>query len=509
MLRALGLSLLLGGTLWADVAVLKGGTRVAGKIVEKTDHYEVTTEGVLRTFLKDEVERIVSSPKEFLGDADKLIDEARADYQKALGLSAPAEQNAVLKGAIAKVAQAREAYSTALDLFPDDGTLGKQIMIVIQLMRLLRERVHLDETRLPGSGPSISRPTSAPIIAQDDGLTTLVDPAKRNDPARRAAALASFKGQTSEFAAAAIQFLSQTEPVGPAAKATQDYFDKPWLRNPSSLTPATHLEAAKFIGTLGVARDVLQPFAIVHLIGAGQDPEVEKTAKSLNLLVQNGIIGTVEGHAVRDLDTWIAQGDFDLAVLAFVNDYRQVDTPSVRFVWSYALLRLVQARKHGFERPVSAYETVKISLPGGADHLAALEKSIKAVAICNVCAGQGRYRCTNCHGKKETKYYCQRCKGTGSLTSSLGAKLVCPPCRGTGIDRIVKCEKCKDGYVDCKQCDHKPHPAPSMDDIVSVTPCAVCDGRGMAFRSAAVPCRACLGLGAKLVPKSDPSKVLP
>ena len=181
----------------------------------------------------------------------------------------------------------------------------------------------------------------------------------------------------------------------------------------------------------------------------------------------------------------------------------------MRFVWSYALLRLVQARKHGFERPVSAYETVKISLPGGADHLAALEKSIKAVAICNVCAGQGRYRCTNCHGKKETKYYCQRCKGTGSLTSSLGAKLVCPPCRGTGIDRIVKCEKCKDGYVDCKQCDHKPHPAPSMDDIVSVTPCAVCDGRGMAFRSAAVPCRACLGLGAKLVPKSDPSKVLP
>ena len=138
MLRALGILLLLAGTLRADVAILKGGGRVAGKVVDKVDHYEVTTDGVLRTYLKDEVDRIATSPKEFLGDADKLIDDARADYQKALGLSTPAEQNAVLKGAIAKVAQAREAYSAALDLFPEDGALGKQVMIVMQLMRLLR-----------------------------------------------------------------------------------------------------------------------------------------------------------------------------------------------------------------------------------------------------------------------------------------------------------------------------------------------------------------------------------
>jgi DnaJ-class molecular chaperone len=158
---------------------------------------------------------------------------------------------------------------------------------------------------------------------------------------------------------------------------------------------------------------------------------------------------------------------------------------------------------------VSAYETVKISMTGGPEHLAALEKSIKAAAVCNVCGGEGRFRCTNCHGKKETKYYCQRCKGKGSTTSSLGAKLVCPACLGKGIEKIVKCEKCKDGYVDCKQCDHKPHPAPSMDDMVGLTACPACEGRGMAFRSAAVVCPACLGLGAKLAPKVDPSKILP
>jgi len=39
-----------------------------------------------------------------------MVDEARADYTKALGLNTPAEQKAVLKAAIPKVAQAREAY---------------------------------------------------------------------------------------------------------------------------------------------------------------------------------------------------------------------------------------------------------------------------------------------------------------------------------------------------------------------------------------------------------------
>jgi len=515
MVRALGLLLLLAGTLRADVVLLKGGGRVAGKVADKGDHYEVTSDGVLRTYLKDEVDRIATSPKEFLGDADKLIDDARADYQKALGLSTSAEQNAVLKGAIAKVAQARESYSAALDLFPDDGALGKQVMIVMQLMRLLRERVHLDEARLPGSAPSTGRPAPPPTIDVDEALLTLLDPARRSDPARRASALASFRAKQSarpegyDLCAAAILFLSRSE-SDLALKPVQEYLDKPWLRDPKTLTAAGHLEAAKFIAALSApaARDVLQPFAIVHVAGAGPGPEVEKTARALGLVVQNGVVGTPEGHAVRDLDTWIANGEFDLAVLAFVNEYRSIDTPSVRYVWSYALLRLVQARKRGFDRPVGAYETVKIPLAGGPDHVAALAKSIKAVAVCNVCGGAGRFRCTNCHGKKETKYFCQRCKGKGHNISSLGAQLVCPPCRGTGIDRIVKCEKCKDGYVDCRQCD-KPRAAPSMEDIVSVAPCPVCEGRGLAFRSAAVPCRACLGLGARLTPRADPSKVLP
>jgi hypothetical protein len=89
------------------------------------------------------------------------------------------------------------------------------------------------------------------------------------------------------------------------------------------------------------------------------------------------------------------------------------------------------------------------------------------------------------------------------------AQISCVPCRATGITGILKCEKCKDGYFDCKQCDKKQRTPPELSDICDATPCPACDGRGLAFRNAAVPCRSCLGLGQKLAPKLDPSKILP
>jgi hypothetical protein len=518
-MRILGILFLLTTSLFADVLVLKGGGKIPGRVVDKADHYEITSDGVLRTYLKEEVEKVVTSPKEFLGDSDKLFEEARADYKKALDLSSPAEQNAVLKAAIAKVARARESYSAAMDLFPDDGNLGKQVMLLMQLMRLLRERVHLDESRGPSSGSGSGGKPAPPVVtfAVDDALTTLLDPAKRNNPARRAAALASFRAQKTDLAAAAALFLSRSDAEmrleGPVLKAAQDYFEKPWLKEPSKLTPELHLQAAQHLaglrGKADAAADALLPFAIAHLSGAPTGPEVEKVAKTLGLVVQNGMIGTPEGHAVRDLGTWIANAEFDLAVMAFVNEYRSIDTPAVRYVWSYALLRLVQAKKKNFERPVSALETIKLSTPGVQEHLAALIKSINAVAVCNVCGGAGKLRCTNCHGKKETKFICTKCKGKGYTISSLGARLVCGPCKQTGIAAIVKCEKCKDGYFECKQRDCKPRDPPGMEDILTSSPCPSCDGRGLAFRNAAVPCHSCLGLGQKLAPKLDPAKVLP
>ena len=515
-MRSLAFVLLAASTLFADVVVLKDGTRVSGRVVEKSDHIEITSDGALRTFLKEEVQKIVKSPSEFLGDADKLFEEARGDYQKAIALSDAAARNALLKDAIAKVSRARESYSATLDLFPEDGNLGKQIMLLMQLMRLLRERVTHDDTRGPIVGTTAVRPAPIVTLQPDEALTTLVDPARRNDPARRAAAITSLRGQRTDLAAAAIMFLSKSDAEmkldGPALKATQDYFERAWLKEPAKLTPALHLQAAQHLATLrttnAAAADALQPFAIAHLSGVAAGPDQDKTARSLGLLVQNGIVGTPEGHAVRDLGTWIANGEFDLAVMAFVNEFRSIDTPAVRYVWSYALLRLVQARKRGFDRPIGALETIKLNAPGVQDHLATLIKSIRAVASCNVCLGVGKLRCTNCHGQKVMKFVCSKCKGKGFAPNSFGAQISCVPCRATGFERIVKCEKCKDGYFDCKQCD-KPRNPPEIEDIFSATPCAACEGRGFAFHGAAVPCRSCLGLGLKLAPKLDPSKILP
>jgi hypothetical protein len=515
-MRVLAFFLLAATSLFADVIVLKDGTRVAGRVVEKSDFYEVTSDGALRTFLKDEVQKVVKTPTEFLGDADKLFDEARTDYHKAIALSETGPRNALLKDAIAKVTRARESYSAALDLFPEDGQLGKQIMLLMQLMRLLRERVSHDDIGVGSVGTGTFRPAPIVTLQPDEALSTLLDPARRNDPARRAAAVAGFRAQRTDLAAAAIMFLLKTDAEmkleGPALKATQEYFEKPWLKEPGKLTAAVHLQAAQHLASLrttnAVASEALQPFAIAHLSGAPTGPDLDKTARSLGLVVQNGLVGTPEGHAVRDLDTWLANGEFDLAVMAFVNEFRSIDTPAVRYVWSYALLRLVQARKRGFERPIGALETVRLGGAAAQEHVATLVKSIRAVASCNSCLGVGKLRCTNCHGKKEMKFVCLKCKGRGFTANTLGAQISCVPCRATGIERIVKCEKCKDGYFDCKQCKDPRNP-PALEDICSTAPCAACEGRGLAFRNAAVPCRSCLGLGLKVAPKLDPTKLLP
>src|SRR5436190_6621355 len=119
-LRPLGLLLLLAGTLSADVIVLKNGTKVSGRVVDKGVHYEVTTDAGLRTFLRDEVEDILTSPKELLGDVDKTFEQAKQQYTDALALQDPTERNAKLKEAIEKVRGVREVLAAARELFPED-----------------------------------------------------------------------------------------------------------------------------------------------------------------------------------------------------------------------------------------------------------------------------------------------------------------------------------------------------------------------------------------------------
>ncbi|HLY12475.1 MAG TPA: hypothetical protein VKW04_24440 [Planctomycetota bacterium] len=529
---------LLGTSLSADVAVLKDGGKVSGRIVEKPQHWEITTDAGLRTYLKEEVDRIVKDPKELLGDVDKIIADAKGEYGKAIDMPEGPERNARLKETIARVDVARTATSTTRELFPEDkyAELDQKLMQIMQLKRLLRDRLHSDFAAHPGSAP-VARPAPGPSAPLEESFSTLVDPSRRSDIGKRVMARESFRTQRAahpeiyELATAAMLFLSRTDQEwnlqGASLAALQDYFAQAWLKNPTAMTPDLHQAAAQWVidrvaalkkADARAPTDAISLFGIGHLGQAPIGAESDKSARLLGLELRNGILGTPEGHAVRDLNSWIAAGDFDLAVLAFTKEYRSTDTPIVRFVWSYALLRLVQDRKRGYERPIAALAT--ITLPDGPakEHVAALGRSIKGVAVCNVCQGQTKLRCTNCHGKKETKILCKKCNGKGKVPdpgyADLGARgfnvpeIPCYPCRGRGYDLLIKCEKCKDGFVDCKNCDRKPRTPPAMEEICTGDVCQQCDGRGYVFRNVLWACKSCLGLGQKLVPKADPSRVL-
>jgi hypothetical protein len=535
-MRILSFLLLLCSALTADVVFLKDGTKVSGKVTDKTDHLEVTTEAGLRTYLKDEVDRIVTAPKEFLGDADKAVEEVKQAYQAALAIDNPAEQQERVKAAITRLKTAREAYSATRELFPEDkyADLDQKLMQVMQLMRLCRDRLHSEAyANAPSIGPSRPPPPSGMQLAE--AFSVLLDPAKRSDANRRAAARDAFRYQRAsspevyEIATAAMLFLSRSDAEwnlqGPALKVLQEYFAKPWLKDPLKMTAVMHQEAAQYLADQSLALrktdagaqvEPITLFGIGHVGHAPTGPESDKVARLLGLQVVNGIAGTPEGHVVRDLNSWIGAGEFDLAVMAWVREFRGTDTPITRFVWSYALLRSVQLKKRGFERPIGGFNTVQANTPALRDHLAAIVKSIKAVGICNTCAGEGKLRCTNCYGKKEIRWVCQKCKGAGKIPEAgygtLGgaAPLIpCYPCRGRGFDKLLKCEKCKDGYNECRQCDKKQHSPPELEDICSLSPCEQCDGRGFVFRRILWACKSCMGVGQKITPKGDPAKLLP
>jgi hypothetical protein len=516
----------------ADVAVLKDGRKVSGKVVEKPTHFEVITDGGLRTFLKEEVERIVTNPKEILGDADKLYEEAKQEYQKAKTIDAADARNATLREAIGKLKSARDSFTSAREVFPEEkyADLDQKLVLVMQLTRMLRGEMTHEGALVREDSDHRTLVETRPLPSDlGSAFATLADPVKRSSAELRAAARETFRLQRVhypgiyEVATAAMLFLSRSDSdwklQGPVQQALQEYFAKPWIAEPLKMSPADHAAAAQYLtdrisalrkADPRVSTEALALFGIGHVGHAPIGEETDRTARLLGLMVQNGIAGTPEGHVVRDLNGWISGGDYDLAVLCWVREHRAIDTPIVRFVWATALIRLAQQKKRGYERGIAALGAIPASDAAVRDHFAALARSVKAVAICGVCGGEGKLRCTNCHGKKETKVVCRDCGGTGKKKQSSGFLLDnCPRCKSTGIENLIKCEKCKDGFNECKQCDRKPHAAPELDEMFTTSPCPDCDGRGYVFRKILWACKSCMGVGQRLVPKADPAKVLP
>ncbi len=481
-MRTLSIALLLPALLAADVVVLKdGGAKVAGRVVDKGGHWEVTTEQGLRTFLKDEVERVITSPDEFIVEAPGLYESAKADFLKITAPDAPKMQNEAVKAAVEKLAKARELYANTRELFPEDkhAVLDTKLVQVMQLTRMLRDRMGSEIAKGPAAPVVTAKPTTAPpppaaTPPLQAAFAVLVDPAKRADPATRRAARDAFLAHRAsapgiyDLATAAALYLSKPEPAGPGL---QDYFAK--LKEPLTLTPAQHLELAN--GLAG-KKDV-EVFALGHLGHVAAGPDAEKAAKALNFAVQAGVAGTLEGHAVRDMTRWVRAGDYELANRAYVSEHRSTaDTPAVRFVWGFALLELATLKQKGYERAATALSGLKATDPAVDAHAGALVRSLKAATPCQSCLGDGWLRCTNCHGQKVIYIICKVCNGTRIK----GKGFFCNPCKFTGIAAKLVCNKCKNGYFDCPKC--------------KLPDCKTCSGAGR------TPCKTCEGL--KIIKKT-------
>lgn len=227
-----------------DGILLADGRKLNGRVVEKPDGYEVTVEGQTVGFSKADVKQWFKSPKEILGDADKQVDEAKKLYSEAVAMSDEKAAEAKFREALPKVQKAREAYVEAREFFPEGyPALDEQLVNVMKLMRLVRERFHsqiasgessapvkvnnapapkpVAKTPEPQPPPTPSTNPSTPAepaaVSMRDALAVMIDPAKRNDAVQRAAAAKIFRkasdasGPLADVATAGWLFLSKSD----------------------------------------------------------------------------------------------------------------------------------------------------------------------------------------------------------------------------------------------------------------------------------------------------------
>lgn len=228
-----------------DGIILSDGRKLAGRVVEKPDGFEVTVEGQTVGFSKADVKQWFKSPKEVLGDVDRQIEDAKKLYSEAVVMTDEKAAEAKFREALPKVQKARELYVEARELFPEGyPDLDSQLINVMKLMRLVRERFHsqiagndapVKVKEAPAPKPTV-RPTPAPIpdpvpsssspatvadvklaVSMHEALVVMVDPLLRSDLGRRAAAAAVFRkssdagGPLADVATAGWLFLTKSD----------------------------------------------------------------------------------------------------------------------------------------------------------------------------------------------------------------------------------------------------------------------------------------------------------
>ena len=139
---------------------------------------------------------------------------------------------------------------------------------------------------------------------------------------------------------------------------------------------------------------------------------------------------------------------------------------------------------------------------------------------CSAGCKAGRVVCPDCKGTAKLYAKCMVCNGAGKVPEPNKPKAMmrCRPCdgKGTVVNDRENCLRCKGspvglGHLRCETCKGDKNSGArvaSASDIFSKEPCAACGGAGWPQGEAAAPCPKCLGLGSRIKPASDPSKLL-
>lgn len=534
----------------ADGLILKDGRKLIGRVVEKADGFEVSVEGQTLAFAKDDVRQWVKSPKDLLGDADRLFSEAKQAYLEAVEMKDARAADARFREALPKVTRAREAYAEAREFFPDGyPELDTQLVNIMKLMRLVRERIGSEiasgapavkPKEAPPPRPAVKPAPGTPpapeperplgtVPSWAEAVAILADPAQRSDPARRALARAAFQAvpansPAADLAAAGVTFLARDErewALEPEQAAGLEEFLRA-LRSEEAAAgrvPPAALKAAAGRLRRESATDPLALFfgaaasALIAAQGGTPPPELEACFRDAGFEKSEfgAVWGRPENLAMDDFRKWTASAEYGLAIVQFQKDYRNLPSFPVRYALGilYVLQSLADGRTYLRAASYLDQQSRQAPTPAAREHLAALARSVRAAAPCLACGGTDRVNCATCKGRQRLNLECVKCGGSGKINSFNGV-VVCPGCQGKGRFTNVECTRCKGtGKVDCKArgCAGPVRP-PTFESFAEAYACPGCRGKGTLFRHVAYPCPECSGVGLILQPKADPTKLL-
>jgi DnaJ-class molecular chaperone len=125
--------------------------------------------------------------------------------------------------------------------------------------------------------------------------------------------------------------------------------------------------------------------------------------------------------------------------------------------------------------------------------------------------------CETCKGRRQVETPCATCKGKGRVGRIVlddVPSILCGACKGNASSK-EPCKSCSEtGLADCAVCggkgvrDGKSPARPKVADVYATEPCAACAGKGWPLPNLVIPCERCFGLGLRVKPTADATKVI-